>query len=124
MGWDDDDDAGTDGPRPCERCGAGASSIDSMQAAQYAMCREMLMGANRPGWLCFDCRKKWLRIISRDAAVGELINVELEYDVWRAKMAHPAVLVVNFVEGHTLIAKLRAAKVVLDEMADGFIGCQ
>ena len=118
MDWDEQQE--TSGPRPCERCGAGAGPVDSLQAAQYAMCREMMMGANRPGWLCYDCRKSWLALVGNHESIEQLIMAELEYDVWRSRAMHPVTTTVEFSIGRVLVSHLRKAKQKLDNMASAF----
>lgn len=121
MNWDDQPNEES-GPRGCERCGAGASAIDSLQAAQHAMCREMLLGPNRPAWLCFDCRKQWLKFISTNEDVEQLIWAEQQFDIWRSRACHPAGGPLNETGGMQLLTQLRAAKAQLDKLADDFCG--
>jgi hypothetical protein len=86
------------------------------------MCREMMMGPNRPGWLCFDCRKQWLKFIAHHPKVQQLIWVEQKFDIWKSRACHPAAATLAEDDGMRLITELREAKSQLDTMADEFCG--
>lgn len=119
MDWIDE---GTNqGPRPCERCGAGTASIDSANAAQYAMCREVTFVNYVVMWLCYDCRKLFLRRVLSDQIMDELVVTETKMDLWRGVAGRVPPREINWAEFTAIVREFCELKRRVAVFADKFM---
>lgn len=71
-------------PRPCDRCGCG-EAIDeyAITQPQQPLCCEFQLGYGVISWLCFNCRRDWIKVIDSSHLLEKYGELSFRLEFWR-----------------------------------------
>src|SRR4051812_8674224 len=72
-------------PRPCDRCGCGDTTPYG-DGQQQPLCCEFQLGYGIISWLCFDCRRAWIKIMEANQLGQQYSEKAFELEFWKNRV--------------------------------------
>ncbi len=73
-------------PRPCDRCNCGGSATYELEGQQQPLCYEFQLGYGIISWLCFDCRRTWIKVMEASKLSDLYQEKAFELEFWKSRV--------------------------------------